>query len=231
MTERGYVNPQLLWTPAELHDRLSDPTLCLIDSRTGEEYSQGHIPGAQLLDLFGISLSDTDPAPLKAFSWMIESLMSFRGISFDKTVVLYGETSDVRAARGFWFLEYFGHQDVHVLDGGIRAWREAGYRVTTEAKVAKPAQFEGNLQAHTLATYRDILERLGKSDVVLLDVRTEGEYLGTTVRAARGGTIPGAVHLEWVQNLDAQGRFKPAAELRQQYEALGITPDKEVICF
>jgi thiosulfate/3-mercaptopyruvate sulfurtransferase len=231
MTDRGYVNPQLLWTPAELHGRLNEPTLCLIDSRTGEEYSQGHIPGAQLLDLFGISLSDTDPAPLKAFSWMIESLMSFRGIAFNKTVVLYGDTSDMRATRGFWFLEYFGHQDVHVLDGGIRAWREAGYPVTTAAKVAKPAKFEADLQPHTLATYRDILERLGRRDVVLLDVRTEGEYLGTSVRAARGGTIPGAVHLEWVHNLDAKGRFKPADELRQQFEALGITPDKEVVCF
>lgn len=231
MTDKGYVHPQLLWTPAELHGRLNDPRVCLIDSRAGEEYSQGHIPGAQLLDLFGISLSDTDPAPLKAFGWMIESLMSFRGVSFDKTVVFYGDTSDVRAARGFWFLEYFGHQDVHVLDGGIRAWREAGYPVTTSATLAKPAKFEANLQPHALATYHDIRQRLGRHETVLLDVRTQDEYRGTSVRAARGGTIPGATHLEWVQNLDATGRFKPAAELRQQYEALGITPDKEVICF
>lgn len=231
MSDRGYANPQLLCTAAELHGRLNDPKLCLIDTRPGEEYSQGHIPGAQLFDLFGISLSDTDPAPLKAFSWMIEYLMSFRGVAFDRTVVFYGETSDVRAARGFWFLEYFGHADVHILDGGIRAWREAGYSLTTEAKVAKQAKFEAKLQPQTLATYGDILDRLNSGEVAILDVRTDGEYLGTSVRAARGGTIPKAIHLEWVHNLDQQGRFKSADELRQQYEALGITPDKEVVCF
>jgi thiosulfate/3-mercaptopyruvate sulfurtransferase len=231
MNDRGYAHPQLLWEAAELHARLNAPKLCLIDTRAGEEYSQGHIPGAQLFDLFGISLSDTDPAPLKAFSWMIEAMMSFRGVSFEKTVVFYGDTSDTRAARGFWFLEYFGHADVHVLDGGIRAWREAGYPVTTEAKLAKPAPLEAKLQPQRLATYHDIRQRLGESAVTLVDVRSEGEYRGTSVRAARGGTIPGAIHLEWVHNVDAQGRFKPAAELRQQYEALGITPDKEVICF
>jgi len=231
MSDRGYVHPQLLWEAAELHARLNDPKLCLIDTRTGEEYAQGHIPGAQLFDLFGISLSNTDPAPLKAFSWMIEYLMSFRGVSFDKTVVFYADTSDTRAARGFWFVEYFGHTDVHVLDGGIRAWREAGYPVTTEAKVAKQASFEAKLRPQTLATYQDIRDRLGTNDVAILDVRSDGEYRGTSVRAGRGGTIPGAIHLEWVHNVDDKGRFRPGAELRQQYEALGITPDKEVICF
>lgn len=231
MSDRGYAHPQLLWTPAELHARLNDPELCLIDTRAGEEYSQGHIPGAQLFDLFGISLSDTDPAPLRAFSWMIQSMMSFRGVSFDKTIVFYGETSDTRAARGFWFLEYFGHKDVHVLNGGIRAWKEAGYPHTTEAKLAKQERFEARLQPQTLATYHDIRERLGRTDVVMLDVRSADEFRGTSVRAARGGTIPGATHLEFVHNVDATGRFKPAEELRQQYAALGITPDREVVCF
>lgn len=231
MAEKGYANPHLLWTPAELHSRLNDPTLCLIDTRAGEEYSQGHIAGAKLLDLFGISLSDTDPAPLKAFSWMIEYLMSFRGVAADRTVVFYGDTSDVRAARGFWFLEYFGHTDVHLLDGGLRAWQAAGYPVTTEAQLAKQTNFQAILQPQTLATYHDILERLQRPDVAVLDVRSAGEYYGTTVRSARGGTIPGSVHLEWTQNLDAQGCFKPAAELRALYEQAGITPDKEVVCF
>jgi thiosulfate/3-mercaptopyruvate sulfurtransferase len=162
---------------------------------------------------------------------MIESMMSFRGVSFDKTVVFSGDTSDTRAARGFWFLGYFGHTDVHTLDGGIRAWREAGYTLTTEAKLAKQAAFEARLRPQTLATYHDIRERLARDDAVLLDVRSEGEYRGTSVRAACGGAIPGAIHLEFVHNVDATGRFKPAGELRRQYEALGITPDKDVICF
>jgi thiosulfate/3-mercaptopyruvate sulfurtransferase len=231
MPDKGYANPQLLWTAAELHGRLNDPRVCVVDTRTGAEYAQGHIPGAQLFDLFGISLSDTDPAPLKAFSWMIEYLMHFRGVANDRTIVFYGETSDVKAARGFWFLEYFGHADAHVLDGGMRAWQEAGYAVTSEAQVPKPTQYTATLQPQTLATYRDILDRLDASDVAILDTRSDEEYYGTSVRAARGGTIPGAIHLEWTHNLDKQGCFKPASELRAQYEAVGITPDKEVVCF
>jgi thiosulfate/3-mercaptopyruvate sulfurtransferase len=231
MAERGYANPQLLWTAAELQARLNDPKLCLIDTRSAVEYAQGHIPGAQSFDLFGISLSDTDEAPLKAFSWMIEYLVSFRGVAMEKTVVFYGKTSDTNAARGFWFLDYFGHQDVHLLDGGLQAWQEAGYAVTSEAQLVKPTSFTASLQPQTLATYQDILARLSAEDVVMLDVRSDGEYQGTTVRSARGGTIPGSVHLEWTHNVDAQGRFKPAAALRAQYEALGITPDKEVVCF
>lgn len=231
MADRGYANPQFLWTPAELHARLNDPNLCLIDTRSAVEYAQGHIPGAQSFDLFGISLSDTDDAPLKAFSWMIEYLVSFRGVAMDKTVVFYGKTSDNNAARGFWFLEYFGHQDVHILDGGLQAWQEAGYPATSEAQLVKQTAFTASLQPQTLATYKDILARLSADDVVLLDVRSDGEYRGTTIRSARGGTIPGSVHLEWTHNVDEHGRFKPAAALRTQYEALGITPDKEIVCF
>jgi thiosulfate/3-mercaptopyruvate sulfurtransferase len=231
MADKGYVNPHLLWTPAELHSRLNDANLCVVDTRTGAEYAQGHIPGAQLFDVFGLSLPNTDPEPLKAFSWMIEYSMSFRGVANEKTVVFYGDTSDVKATRGFWFLEYFGHPDVHVLDGGIRAWRNAGYAVTHEAQMPRQARYTATLQPQTLATYRDILERLHSDDVALLDVRSEGEYRGTTVRSARGGTIPGAVHLEWTHNLDEQGCFKPARELRALYEAAGITPDKDIVCF
>ena len=82
-----------------------------------------------------------------------------------------------------------------------------------------------------LATWRDVHERLGRADVVLLDTRTDGEHCGTTVRARRGGAIPGAVHVEWTRNLDDHGAFRPAAELRELYESAGITPDKEVVSY
>jgi thiosulfate/3-mercaptopyruvate sulfurtransferase len=66
---------------------------------------------------------------------------------------------------------------------------------------------------------------------VLLDTRSDGEYCGTTVRAARGGAIPGAVHIEWTRNLSPDGEFKPATELRKMYEQAGVTPDREVITY
>jgi thiosulfate/3-mercaptopyruvate sulfurtransferase len=72
---------------------------------------------------------------------------------------------------------------------------------------------------------------LGSKDAVILDTRTDGEYCGTTVRAKRGGAIPGAVHIEWTHNLTPAGDFKPASALRAMYERAGVTPDREVIAY
>ena len=72
---------------------------------------------------------------------------------------------------------------------------------------------------------------IGQPGAVILDTRSDGEYCGTTVRAARGGAIPGAVHIEWTRNLGPDGAFKPAAELKQMYDDAGVTPDREVITY
>src|SRR5262245_31061124 len=105
----------------------------VIDLRPVEEYCEGHLPGAVHLDLFGISSIDTDPAPLTAFLWIIEHLLASRGVSNDRTVVVYDESSGIRAARAFWFLEFFGHPDVRILDGGFSAWSRLGLPVATKA--------------------------------------------------------------------------------------------------
>ena len=80
-----------------------------------------------------------------------------------------------------------------------------------------------------LATVDDVVAGIGKPSAVIVDTRSDGEYTGQVVRAARGGAIPGAVHLEWTNNLDGKGFFKPADELTQMYAAMGIGPEKEVI--
>ncbi len=67
--------------------------------------------------------------------------------------------------------------------------------------------------------------------VILVDTRSDDEYCGTKVRAARGGAIPGAVHLEWTNNLGTDGAFKPVDELKQMYEEAGVTPEREVITY
>ena len=104
---KGYANPQLLITPAELDERLAAgaDAPVLLDLRRAEAFAAGHIPGAVHLDLFGISLTDTDPAPLAAFLWMVGHLLSSRGVDSEHTVVVYDEQSGIRAARAFWFLE------------------------------------------------------------------------------------------------------------------------------
>lgn len=227
-----FANPQLLTSPARLADALrGDVKPLLIDLRPPEDFATGHIPGAVHLDLWGVSLIDTDPAPLKAFMWMIDHLFNLRGVDASTPVVLYDDQSGLRAARAFWFLEYFGHPDVQVLNGGFNAWLRAGLPVTREASAPAASTWTGTPQERTIATWRDVQDRLGRADVVILDTRTDAEHDGTMVRARRGGAIPGAVHIEWTHNLASDGAFKPAAELRAMYEAAGVTPDKEVVTY
>jgi thiosulfate/3-mercaptopyruvate sulfurtransferase len=229
---KGYANPHLLVSAAGLASQLADaqPPL-VIDLRPPDAYAAGHIPGAVHLDLFGISLIDTDPAPLRAFLWILEHLLASRGVSASRTIVVYDDQSGIRAARAFWALEYFGHEHTRLLDGGFAAWQAGGHTVDTQPSAALPTTWTGTRVDERLATWRDVQARLGQPDAVVLDTRTPGEYDGSTVRAARGGCVPGAVHVEWTDNLGEDGAFKPAAELRAMYEAVGVTPDKEILTY
>src|SRR5438045_4921624 len=118
----GFANPQLLITPRDLAAALSgDAKPLVMDIRAPEDFAAGHIPGAVHLDLWGLSLVDTDPGPLKAFMWIVDHLFNLRGVAASTPIVVYDDQSGMRAARAFWFLEYFGHQHVQVLDGGFSA--------------------------------------------------------------------------------------------------------------
>jgi thiosulfate/3-mercaptopyruvate sulfurtransferase len=178
-----------------------------------------------------VSLIDTDPAPLKAFIWMIEHVLAVHGVDASTPVVVYDDQSGVRAARAFWFLEYLGHPSVQLLDGGFNAWMREGLPVTRDAAPAPPSEWTGARNEQKLATWKEVRNALGRGGVVILDTRSDGEYLGTTVRARRGGAVPGAVHIEWTRNLTPAGEFKPASDLEQMYADAGVTPDREVITY
>ena len=231
---KSFANPHLLVTPQELAGMIAGASAkrpLILDLRPPEAYAAGHIPGATHLDLWGVSLIDTDPAPLKAFMWMIEHILQVHGVDAGTPVVVYDEQSGVRAARAFWFLEYFGHPSVRLLDGGFAAWMSAGLEATRDAAAPPKSDWTASRQEHTLATWKEVRCALGRSDVVILDTRSDGEYTGTVARAKRGGAIPGAVHIEWTRNLGTDGKFKPADELTKMYVDAGVTPDREVLTY
>ena len=232
----AYANPQLLISVQALAARIEstghdDDSLLMIDLRPAEAFAAGHLPGAVHLDLFGLSLIDTNPAPLDAFLWIIAHLLTSRGMSADTTVVVYDEKSGMRAARAFWFLEFFDHPDTRVLDGGVGAWQAKGLPTQTVATAPKQGDWVAGRADERLATWRDVKSRLGSEDAIILDTRSDGEYHGTHVRAKRGGAVPGAVHIEWTRNLAEDGSFKGASDLRTMYESAGVTPNKEVISY
>ena len=231
---KGYANAHLLISASGLAEiaaqGASKPPL-ILDLRPAEAFAAGHLPGAVHLDLFGFSLIDTDPAPLKAFTWMIEHVLASRGVEAGTPVVVYDEHSGIRAARAFWFLEYFGHPSVRLLDGGFAAWTGGGFPIARDGAPPPASAWTGTRRQAVLATWQDVRAALDQRRAVILDARSAEEYCGTTVRAARGGAIPGAVHIEWTRNLGADGAFKPAAELRRMYDEAGVTPDREVITY
>lgn len=226
-----YTREGLLTTAEDLRKKLDSEDLCLIDVRPAEDFAGGHLPGAVHFDVFGLSLIDTSDAPLNAFMHMIHHIFELRGISEKKEVVVYENQSGMRAARALWFLDYLGHPQARMLDGGMQAWKAAGFATATEAIAPKAASFKISEHRDVLATAQDVLQSLNKNEIAILDTRSRSEYLGTQIRAARGGAIPGAIHIEWTDNLDNSGKFKSTAELQAMYSRAGITADKEVISY
>ena len=208
-----------------------DPAALLIDLRPAEEFAVSRLAGAVHLDLWGLSLIDTSEAPLRAFTWMIGHLFSLRGVTPDRPVVVYEGDSGLRAARAYWFLDYLGHPDAKILDGGVNAWTRAGGEMTTAVTAPVASDWHGTPDASRVASWREVRDVLGDPSTAIVDTRSDAEYYGEAVRAKRGGAVPGAVHLEWKQNLDKDGRYKPVAELRAMYEQAGVTPDREVVTY
>jgi thiosulfate/3-mercaptopyruvate sulfurtransferase len=229
--EKQYSRATLLTTVAELQKKLGSANLCIVDTRPAEDFAKGHIPGATHFDLFGLSLVDTRDAPLKAFMFMTHHVLELRGVSETKEVLFYEGNSGMRAARGVWFLEYYGHPNVKMLDGGMQAWQASGAPVTIDCTAPKAASFKTAERRDVLATADDVLRALDREDTIILDTRSEGEHFGTMVRAARGGAIPHSIHIEWTDNLDAAGKFKSNEELKAMYDRAGVTSDREVYSY
>ena len=232
MTYKGYDNSQLVISAEELKRNLVDKTLCIVDTRPTHEYVQGHIPGALHLDLFGLSLINTRKETMDTFMWMIAYLFQQRGLDSTKTIIWYENISGTKASRGLWFCEYLGHTNTRVLDGGFNAWLAAGGQVSTDG-VESPLvpQFPIDVKQNTHMDADSIHDMLNQNDFIPLDTRTDDEHFGRVARAERAGAIPGSIHIEWVNNLDENGAFKPADELREMYVAAGITPEKQVMCY
>lgn len=231
MAYKGYDIPQLVISAEELKSKLDD-SFCIVDTRPTHEYVQGHIPGALHLDLFGLSLINTRKETMDTFMWMIAYLFQQRGLDPTNTIIWYENISGTKASRGLWFCEYLGHTDTRVLDGGFNAWLAAEGQVSTDG-VEPPLvpQFSIDTKHNKHMDADSIQDRLNQNDFVPLDTRTDDEHFGRVARAERAGAIPGSIHIEWVNNLDENGAFKPADELREMYVAAGITPEKQVMCY
>ena len=198
-----------------------DAGMVLIDVRTRDTFDAGHIPGAQHLDPNAV-VAATAPisGALKPES-EIAALLGGLGVSPSRRIVLYDDRDGLHAARMFWLLEYLGHQDVALLNGGFAAWQSAGGPMETESLAPSPSTFTPSAMPRRRATADYILERREDPETVIIDVRPRGPY--------EEGHIPWAVNIPWSNNLREDGLFLPARELRAHFEAHGVTGDRNVV--
>ena len=216
----------MLISPNELLKKIEKPDLILVDSRSYKDYLEGHIPGAVNLDFFYYHWSDTSKDGMKAFEKQMETLLSFLGVTNDKTVVFYDEVSGMSAARGVWTLMYFSHPNTFMLDGGFKKWKSLGLVAETKTNGFKPEKFSGKINKNVIVGYEYVNKKIGK--IKLLDARSKDEYDGVTIRAARKGHIPTAINIDWILNVNDDGTMKSNEDLAKMYN---FSKDDEIVTY
>ena len=226
-----------------LHKNLTRDDLVVLDAsfhlpgsgrNAREEFETSHIPGAQFFDIDQIADPDQTTLPHMAPTPdQFESMAASFGISNDSTIIVYDTHGLFSAGRAFWLFKLYGHDQVHLLNGGFPGWKQAGHPV--EAGVSRQpvkGTFKPNHRPHLLVHKSDVLAALQSSSHPLVDMRPEGRFLGDVPEprpGLRAGHIPGAINFPFPQFTDAQGFMRPATELKQDLEAAGIPTDQPLI--
>ncbi|MBM3905548.1 MAG: sulfurtransferase [Thaumarchaeota archaeon] len=216
----------MLISAADLAKELQNQNLILIDARSYKEYSQGHIPGAVNLDLFAYHWFDTTPQGMHIFNEQTKKLFSFVGVTLSKKIIFYDDVSGMLAARGVWMLMYFSHQNVFMLDGGIKKWQADGFELETKTNGFSPSNFDGKPNLQIIADYEHVMQNIGQS--ILIDARTKEEFTGDVIRGARRGHIPGAINIDFSANISEDGTIKNEKQLEELYK---IPKDEQIITY
>jgi thiosulfate/3-mercaptopyruvate sulfurtransferase len=203
-----------------------------------EAYAAAHIPGAFFLhldhDLSGPQrkadggFAGRHPLPDRA---TLARRLGALGVGEDTMLVAYDEADGMYASRLWWMSLWLGHASAAVLDGGLRAWKEAGLPVTPEVPRAAPRELPLREPLVRTVEAADIERALGTSRLRVIDARAPERYRGDVEPLdARAGHIPGAVNRPFKMNVGANGRFRPADELRRDFAPLvGGTPPDAVV--
>ncbi|MFQ5800324.1 MAG: rhodanese-like domain-containing protein [Candidatus Hydrothermarchaeales archaeon] len=221
----GVVLPDVLINSEQLSKGLDSYKVIFLG--TSSQYSEGHIPGAIHIDPFKDISDANNPVKNTVLGESdFEALMSRVGFMPEDPVVLYDSQGDMKfAARFYWILKYYGHENASILDGGLAAWQAIGGEVSTsEPDIQETEYLAGKVYDEYLATLDYVSQKLDDPDTVLVEATTQEEY-------ERDGHIPGAVLVEVEKTLNSDGTIKDESELLSIYASRGITRDKEVITY
>ncbi len=223
----------LLVEPEDLKPRLREPSLLIVDLCQANNYAEAHIPGAVHLEYANLLLG-AKPAPgLLPDEARLSATLSGIGLTPDKHIVAYDVEGGGRACRFIWTLDALGHPASSLLNGGLFAWANEGHPLLQQPAEPAPSNYQAVIGDQVVATRDYIEQHLNDGQVALLDARTPEEYNGTNVRAARGGHIPGAVNLNWLDTVDRTRNYRllPDDALLAMLAKLGLRDDQEVITY
>jgi len=232
-----YANDVLVDTQW-VQDHLDDDSIRIVEvDENPALYAEAHIPGAIGFD-WKADLQDQvkrDFLAPEAFG----ALFGSRGISGDHTIVLYGDRNNWFAAYTYWYLRYYGHTKVKLVNGPREKWIAEGRPTTTELPGHPAASFTAQTGDDSIRAKRDEVFAALDGQVKLVDVRSPQEFSGELIAmpgyeqegAQRGGHIPGAASVPWAQAVREDGTFKSADELSALYGSKGVTNGAEVIAY
>ncbi len=221
-----------------LQEHLGDSDIRVVEvDENPKLYAEAHIPGAIGFD-WKRDLQDQikrDFLGPEDFG----ALFSGNGISNDHTIVLYGDRNNWFAAYTYWYLKYYGHDKVLLLNGPREKWIADGRPTTTDTPDHASATFLAKPGDEAIRARREeVLAAIGDS-VNLVDVRSPAEFAGEIISpsgyeqegAQRAGHIPGAASIPWAQAVNEDGTFKSAEQLRELYGSKGVLEGKDIIAY
>ena len=169
------------------------------DVRDARDYAKGHLPGAVTIGDAAAALRDGNAEDFLATA-RIEDILGAAGLDPQRETVVYGSRGSWNPYFGRYALRYFGGSKVSVFHDGIEGWHAAGLPVSTSPLQATPVKLKLVPNRALAVTTADMISRLNRNDVQVVDVRTPKEFAGEDIRALRGGHIPGAVNIPYEQN-------------------------------
>jgi thiosulfate/3-mercaptopyruvate sulfurtransferase len=227
----AYAHPEQLVETDWVAAHGSDANVRIVDMRqTG--YDAGHVPGAVYLSPVAIRDANAPPTFLPTPA-AFEQMMARLGIGDDTRVIAYDERGGIYAARLWWILNYYGHSNVALMNGGWLKWAEEQRPTLPGAVSVSAGRFTPRAQPTWVATAADVVASIDKPGVKILDARTTAEIEGKDLRnIRRAGFVPSSTPVYWEDLLNLPQRtFKSADELKQIYESHGVTPAQEVIAY
>ena len=237
------VRSEMIVSTVWLAAHLNDPKVVILHvARARAHYDEGHIPGARFAGWDEITATrDGVPNELAPVA-DLQKLFARLGVGDDARIVLYGDSSGLSAARAYFTLDYLGHGErAALLDGGLEKWRAERRAVSTDLVEPKMAPFTPRVRASAIVDHdvvRDLswtATKLASPSVVLIDARPVEEYEGTKPGEGvpRGGHIPGAANVFWMQNVVSKENpaLRSVAELRKLYEEAGALRGRTVVTY